>query len=116
MKFFYKPIYILIIILTFYFNLSPRNSFCSSEKIIDINLDEEIKKGNFLIGLKQYLGKNIINEDSLMLQTDEKFLRVESFNGLKHQSKQAKIVFKKIPLKKPYIFQKLVSKPFASLD
>ncbi len=116
MRYFYKTIHVFLISMTFFLYLSLINSVSFAELIIDINLDKEIKRGNFLIGLKQYLGKNIINEDSLILQTDEKFLRVESFNGLKHQSKQAKIVFKKIPLENPYIFQKLVSKPLASFE
>ena len=116
MKYLHKPIYFFLISLSFILNLSFRNSFGFAEQIIDINLDEEIKKGNFLIGLKQYLGKNLINEDSLVFQTDDKFLRVESNNGLKHQSKQVKIVFKKVPLEKPYTFEKLVSQPFSSYE
>ena len=116
MKYFYKPIHIFLISLTFFLNLSIRNSLSFSEKINDINLKEEIKKGNFLIGLKQYLGKNSIDEDSLSIQTNDKFLRIESANGLRHKSKEVKIVFKKIPLEKPYIFEKLVSKPFASFE
>ena len=106
MKYFYNPIYLFLISLTFFANLSFRNSYSFAEQNIDIDLKEEIKKGNFLIGLKQYLGKNIVDEDSLIFKTDDNFLRVESENGLKHQSKEVKIVFKKVPLKKPYIFEK----------
>ena len=116
MKYFYNPIYLFLISLTFFANLSFRNSYSFAEQNIDIDLKEEIKKGNFLIGLKQYLGKNIVDEDSLIFKTDDNFLRVESENGLKHQSKEVKIVFKKVPLKKPYIFEKLVSKPLASFE
>ena len=116
MRYFYKPIYVFLISLTFYFNLSHRNASSYTEQILDIDLDKEIKNGNFLIGLKQYLGKNKNIEDSLILQTDDAFLRIESANGLEHQSKQVNIVFKKLPLKKPYIFEKLVSKPFASFE
>ena len=116
MRYFYKPIHVFLISITFVLNLSLRNSVCFAEQIIDINLDKEIKKGNFLIGLKQYLGKNRINEDFLMFQTDDKFLRVESANGLKHQSRELRISFKKTSLEKPYIFEKLVSKPFASFE
>ena len=116
MRYFFKPIHVFLISMTFFLYLSLRNSVGFAEQIIDINLDKEIKRGNFLIGLKQYLGKNIVNEESLIFQTDDQFINVESSNGLKHQSKQAKIVFKKIPLEKPYIFQKLVSKPFASYE
>ena len=116
MKYLHKPIYFFLISLTFILNLSFRNSFGFAEQIIDINLDEEIKKGNFLIGLKQYLGSNRITENSLNFQTDGQFITVDSVNGLRHQSKQVKIVFKRIPLKKPVIFEKLVSKPLASFE
>ena len=116
MRYFYKPIHVFLISFTFFLYLSLRNSVGFAEQIIDINLEKEIKKGNFLIGLKQYLGKNIIKEDSISLQTDDQFISVESSNGLKHKSKRAKIVFKKIPLEKPYIVQKLVSKPLASYE
>ncbi len=116
MKYFYKPIYVLLYSLTFFFNLSLRNSSIFAEQIIDINLDKEIKRGNLLIGLKQYLGKNRINEDALFFQTDNNFLKVVSANGLEHQSKELKIVFKKIPLEKQYILEKLVSQPFASFE
>ena len=116
MKYFYKPIYLFIISLTFFSHLSLRNSSTLAEQNIDINLKKEIKKGNFLIGLKQYLGKNIADEDSLTFKTDDNFLRVESENGLKHQSKKVEIVFKKIPLEKPYIVEKLVSNPIASFE
>jgi len=116
MKYFYKPIYIFLISLVFFSNFTQRNSVSLAGQNFDINLDKEIKKGNFLIGLKQYLGKNKINEDSFNLQTNDKFLRVESGNGLKHQSKKVKIVFKKVPLDKPYFVEKLVSKPLASFE
>ena len=113
MNYFYKSIYVFLISLVFFLDLSHRNSPVLAEQFLDINLEKEIKKGNFLIGLKQYLGNNI-TEDSLDFQTDEQFMRVKSINGLIHQSNEVKIVFKRIPLEKPYIFQKLVSKPFAS--
>ena len=116
MKYLFKPINIFLISFTLFFNFSLRNSVSFGEKIIDINLDKEINKGNFLIGLKQYLGKNSSKEDFLILETDDKFLRVESVNGLKHQSKQVKIVFKKIPLEKPYTLERLVSRPLASFE
>ncbi len=116
MKYFYKPIYVFFISLTFFLNFSFKNNSIYAEQIIDINLEKEIKKGNFLIGLKQYLGKNKINEDTLILQADDQFLRVESANGLQHQSKQVKIVFKKVPLEKPYTIKKLVSQPFSSFE
>ncbi len=116
MKYFYKPIYFFLVSLTFFLNLNTRNSLIFAEQIIDINLDKEINNGNFLIGLKQYLGKNRVKEDSLMLQTNDKLINIKSSNGLKHQSKKVNIVFKTKPLEKPYIFEKLVSTPFASFE
>ena len=65
MKYFCKPTYFLLISLTFVLHFFIRNSYSFAEQNIDINLEKEIKKGNFLIGLKQYLGKNIIYEDSI---------------------------------------------------
>ena len=116
MKYLHKPIYFFLISLTFFFSLSLRNSKSFGEQIIDINLDKELNEGNFLIGLKQYLGKDRIKEDSLILETDNKFIKVESENGLKHQSKKVKIIFKKISLKKPFTIEKLVSRPLASFE
>ena len=116
MKYLHKPINVILISLTFFLNLTFRNSLSFAEQIIDISLDKEIKKGNLLIGLKQYLGKDSINEDSLIFQTDNKFLRVESANGLIHQSKKVKIVFRKITLENPYVSEKLVSQPFSSFE
>ena len=116
MKYFDKPINIFLVSLTFFLNISLGNSLSFAKQIIDINLEKEINKGNLLIGLKQYLGTNRFDEDSLVIETDKKFLRVKSANGLRHDSKYIKIVFKKIFLEKPYIFEKLVSKPFASFE
>jgi len=116
MKYFDKPINIFLVSLTFFLNISLGNSLSFAKQIIDINLEKEINKGNLLIGLKQYLGTNRFDEDSLIIETDKKFLRVKSANGLRHDSKYIKIVFKKIFLEKPYIFEKLVSKPFASFE
>ena len=95
MKYFYIPIHVFLISMTFILNLSLRNSLIYAEQIIDINLDKEIKKGNLLIGLKQYLGNNRITEDSLNFQTDDKFIRVRSINGLIHESKNVKMYLKK---------------------
>ena len=116
MKYFYKPIHFFLFSVTFFINITLGNSLIFAEQIIDINLEKEIKKGNFLIGLKQYLGKNKIKEDSLIFETDNNFLKVRSANGLQHQSKRLNIVFKKISLEKPYILEKLVSKPLASFE
>jgi len=117
MNFLYKILYIFLLSSTLFLDLCFKNSPNFAEQLIEINLEKEIKQGNFLIGLKQYLGnKSVNNEDSLLVKTDSKFLTVNSSNGLEHQSKQIKIVFKKIPLENPYVFEKLVSQPFASFE
>ena len=116
MNYFYKITYIFLICLSFFLDFNFRKSINAAEQYIDINLEKEIKRGNFLIGLKQYLGKNKINDDSLIIKTENNFLRVKSANGLIHQSKEIKILFKKIPLEKPYVFEKLVSQPFSSFE
>ena len=116
MKYFFKITYIFLLSLTAFLDLSLKNPISFAEQLNEINLEEEIKEGNLLIGLKQYLGKSNINEDALIVKTNNKFLRVESSNGLQHQSRQIKIVFKKMPLEKPYILEKLVSQPLASFE
>jgi len=116
MKCFYKVTYLFLLFLTFYLDVSLKHSLSFADQLIDINLEKEINKGNFLIGLKRYLGKNSNKEDSLIMKTNHKFIRVNSVNGLKHQSKEIKILFKKTPLKKPYFLEKLVSKPYSSFE
>ena len=57
----------------------------------DINLTQELKKGNFLIGLKQYLGANNDNfseKNNITFTTKNDFLKLISINGVKHKSKK----------------------------
>ena len=61
-----------------------------AEEAVRINLTQELKKGNFLIGLKQYLGaKNdsFSGERKITFTTKDNFLKLHSFNGVKHESK-----------------------------
>jgi len=54
-----------------------------------LELNKEIKKGNFLIGLKQYLGgKNdrFSMKKNINFITDKGFLNLISSNGIKHKS------------------------------
>ena len=86
---------------------------------LQINLVDELKKGNFLIGLKQYLGgknKKRLSHQNLLFESDETFLDVTSANGILHKSKKVKIVWNKIPLENPLIIERQVLGPFASFE
>ncbi len=99
-----------------FLGISLKISPCLSENLLDINLQQEIKNGKLLIGLKQYLGSNQKKEDLLHFKTENNFLTVRAANGLQHESKEIKIILKKIPLKKPLIIERLISKSFASYE
>ncbi|MDC3118037.1 SpoIID/LytB domain-containing protein [Prochlorococcus sp. AH-716-K03] len=89
------------------------------EESSKINLTQELKKGNFLIGLKQYLGAEIDNfpeNYNITFNTKNDFLKLLSLNGVKHKSKKISIVLKKITLKTPYTVERLVFGPFASYE
>ena len=90
-----------------------------AEQSSNINLIQELKKGNFLIGLKQYLGANsgsFLEKQNITFETKYDFLELDSFNGLKHKSKKINILFKKIPLQRPRRIERLVFGPFASYE
>ncbi len=92
---------------------------CFAEESLKINLSHELKKGNFLIGLKQYLGANSdssLEKQNITFKTKNDFLELHSFNGLKHKSKKINIVFKEIPLESPFTIERLVFGPFASYE
>ncbi len=103
-----------------FFSLVPilkLNAF--AEEALKINLNKELKKGNFLIGLKQYLGAysaNFLEEQNIKFETKNDFLELHSFNGFKHKSKKINIIFKQMPLKKPLTIERLVFGPFASYE
>ena len=103
-----------------FFSITPilsLNAF--EEESLKINPIQELKKGNFLIGLKQYLGarSEIISEKNIIsFTTKNDFLKLRSFNGFTHKSKKVNIVFKKIPLKTPFIIERGVFGPFASYE
>ena len=90
-----------------------------AEESLKIDLTQELKKGNFLIGLKQYLGSNSASfseKQNLKFETATNYLELYSSNGLKHKSKKIKIIFQKIPLKSPITIEKFVFGPFASYE
>ena len=101
-------------------SITPILSFSVfADDFLSINLTEELKKGNFLIGLKQYLGAQsdyFAGKQNITFTTNNDFLKLHSFNGLKHKSKKIDIVFKKITLKTPITRERLVIGPFASYE
>ena len=90
-----------------------------AEDFSKAELKTELTKGNFLIGLKQYLGgKNdsFSNNKTITFTTENGFLNLSSSNGVNHKSKKISIVWRDIPLKNPYSVERFVFGPFASFE
>ncbi|KGF92148.1 MULTISPECIES: SpoIID/LytB domain-containing protein [Prochlorococcus] len=90
-----------------------------SEELIKVELNKEIKKGKFLIGLKQYLGSendSFSIKKNINFKTDKGFLNLHSSNGIKHNSKQINITWRDIPIKNPKTIERIVFGPFASYE
>lgn len=89
------------------------------EELQKVELNNEIKKGKFLIGLKQYLGgenDSFSKKKNINFITDKGFLNLISFNGIKHKSKQINISWVDIPIKNPKTIERIVFGPFASYE
>jgi len=89
------------------------------EELQRVELNNEIKKGKFLIGLKQYLGgenDSFSKKKNINFITDKGFLNLISSNGIKHQSKQIDISWVEIPFKNPKTIERIVFGPFASYE
>ncbi len=103
---------ILIVNIKFTSNLK-------GEELPKVELKNEIKKGKFLIGLKQYLGgKNdsFSKKKNINFFTNKGFLNLISSNGIKHKSKQINISWVDIPIKNPKTIERIVFGPFASYE
>ncbi len=90
-----------------------------AEELLKIELNTEIKKGKFLIGLKQYLGgenDSFSKKKNISFITDKGFLNLISSNGIKHKSKQINISWVDIPVKNPKSIERIVFGPFASYE
>ena len=75
-----------------------------AEEFLKVELNKEIKKGNFLIGLKQYLGgenDSFSKKKNINFTTDKGFLNLLSSNGFKHKSKQINISWVDMPINNP---------------
>ena len=90
-----------------------------AEELLNIELNKEIQEGNFLIGLKQYLGgekDSFSKKKNIKFITDKGFLNLISSNGIKHKSKQINISWVDIPIKNPKKIERIVFGPFASYE
>ena len=89
------------------------------EELQKVELNNEIKKGNFLIGLKQYLGgenDSFSKQKNINFITDKGFLNLISSNGIKYKSKHINITWRDIPIKNPETIERIVFGPFASYE
>ena len=95
------------------------NTNLVAEELIKVELNKEIKKGNFLIGLKKYLGSendSFSIKKNINFKNDKGFLNLHSSNGIKHKSKQIIITWVDIPLTNPKTTERIVFGPFASYE
>jgi len=76
-------------------------------------------KNVLLVGLKPYLGREIINENSsptLSLESVGKNLILTDTNGVVHKSKEINIIWRAKKLTKPKLFARQKIGPFASFE
>jgi SpoIID/LytB domain protein len=86
---------------------------------LKVELNTEIKKGNFLIGLKQYLGgenDSFSKKKNINFTTEKGFINLVSSNGFKYKSKQINISWADMPIKNPKTIERIVFGPFASYE
>ncbi len=89
------------------------------EELQKVELNNEIKKGKFLIGLKQYLGgenDSFSKKKNINFITDKGFLNLISSNGIKHKSKEINISWMDIPIENPKTIERIIFGPFASYE
>ena len=68
-----------------------------AEEFVKVELNKEIKKGQFLIGLKQYLGgenDSFSNKKNISFKTDKGFLTLHSSNGIKFKANEINITWR----------------------
>ena len=90
-----------------------------AKEFLKVELNTEIKKGKFLIGLKQYLGgenDSFSKKKNINFTTEKGFINLVSSNGFKYKSKQINISWADIPVKNPKTIERIVFGPFASYE
>ena len=86
---------------------------------LKVELKKELEKGNFLIGLRQYLGgenDTFSKNRNLNFETDNAFLELHSSNGIKHKSQKININWKDVLIKSPDRLKKFVFGPYSSFE
>jgi len=119
MKYSYKLFFLFLVNFFLFFENSHGETRNLNGALKKINLEAELKQGNLLIGLKQYLGdknKSDLYDKNLLFEVDDEFLKLTSANGISHKSKRIEITLKKVPLQKPLIIERYVLGPFASFE
>ena len=110
----------ILILFCFFSSFFTDTSFLlKAEESLEIIPNRILKQGNFLIGIKQYIGSSNNNSsetNKITFKTDNNFVRLNSSNGVKHKSKVINIIWKKVLLKKPYSVERLVIGPFSSYE
>ena len=119
MNFLFKFLFIFCTYFVFVpnFNMSYLLSYAANS--VEINLDDELRQGNILIGIKQYIGREVNEKEDnqfLIFTTDNQLIELVSTNGIKHQSNEFKIVWKRLILDSPIITRRFVLGPFASYE
>ena len=92
-------------------------SNAKGEELLKVELNNEIQKGKFLIGLKQYLGGEngtFSKKKKINFITENGVLNLRSSNGIKHKSKQINISWVDLPINSPKNIERIVFGPFAS--
>ena len=106
--------FVTLTAINFLYPLSAR-----TEELLRFQLNQELKKGNFFIGLKQHLGgqdDNFSINNNITFETDKKFLSLYSLNGIKHKSKKINIILKEIPTNVPLRIERFVLGPYSSYE
>ena len=94
-------------------------SNAKGEELLKVELHKEIKKGRFLIGLKQYLGgenDSFSEKKNINFTTNKGFLNLISSNGIKHKSKKINITWVDIPVKNPKKIKRIVLVLFLAMN
>ena len=108
-----------IFITLFCIGINANTINCYSDDSLQLDLKQAINKGYLLIGIQPYLGseKNIFSKDKpLSFETKNGMMNIISSNGLEYKSKKVNIFFKRVPLAKKIISERLVSEPFSSFE
>jgi len=119
MKYLASYIYLLITYLICFSNYKFISLASYADNFKDLTLANELKQGNLLIGLIQFIGNkesSIPVNKILRFQTENSFLELNSSNGIQHKSKSIELIFKKVPLQVPIKFKRYVVGPFASYE